>query len=100
MDINEINSEIYRLENADTTYSNCEKLSTLYTVRGGLDKQVRCEEPRYSFASAPASEFVQTVMEYPYEEVITVLDEHMEAIKVMFPREYRSVLRKIQALKK
>lgn len=36
MDISEINNTIEELENGETTFSNCEKLSSLYIVREHL----------------------------------------------------------------
>lgn len=98
MDMNEIQSEIQRLEDADTNYTNCGKLATLYTVRNGL----RPEEPHidnysYSYANAPIqSEFINICMAAGFETVLGVLDEHMECIKALYPKEYNSIIRKLK----
>ena len=38
LDIEEINKEIEKLENRETSYSVCEKLAVLYTVRDHMMK--------------------------------------------------------------
>ena len=96
MDINEITNEITKLENGNTTYSAVEKLALLYTVRNNLNQKERRAVSEYSFAG---SEFVSAVKGAPFEEVLAVLDEHFEAIKVIYPKEYSLVLKRIKALK-
>lgn len=103
IDLNEIEDEISRLEHGSTTYSACEKLSVLYTVRNQLAKgadpvQVEESYPMYSFASAPKSEFLQTVADAPLDGVMDILDQHMEAVKAIYPKEYAMVLQMIKEL--
>lgn len=94
LDYNEINREIDKLENGNTTYSNIEKLAMLYTVR---DKQ----DNSYSYAPAPfvsSSEFITVASKKPIEGVLNVLDEHMDAIKALYPKEYDVIIKKIEGL--
>lgn len=66
IDLNEIEDEIRRLEHSDTNYSNCEKLSILYTVRDGLTTVNNMDSPTTSYSYAPApSEFMETFNKAP-----------------------------------
>lgn len=98
MDMNEITTEINRLECADTTYSNCDKLATLYTVRNGLAPHEEYTQKvirSYSYATSPNSDFVRAFQSVPIEYALNVLDEHMEAIRALYPREYRALMKKL-----
>lgn len=101
LDMHEIDAEITRLENSETTYHNCEKLSVLYAVRDGYaqeDKPVTAHRSAYSYASAPSSEFVSAVKSKSLDDVLVVLDDHMAAIQALYPKEYAAVIRKIKDL--
>lgn len=96
IDLDEINAEIARLEAGKTTYSAVEKLGLLYIVRDNLGGNRM--EKGYSYASAPKSEFVQLAENAPKDGLLMVLDEHFEAIRALYPKEYDAVLRKIRDL--
>lgn len=89
MNMNEIEKEIARLEEAETNWDNCEKLHILYAIR---QKQA-VPEKRYSYAR---SEFTQIASEVPFEHLMDVLDEHMEAIQLVYPKEYKLIIRKLK----
>lgn len=97
MNIREIKSEISRLEKEDTTYSNCSKLAVLYNVieRLDQDKPEPVRTPQYSYAE---SEFLSVVAQAPIDEVMQIMNEHMEAIQLLYPKEYASIIRKIKEL--
>lgn len=99
IDLQEIEDEIARLEHGKTTYSACEKLSILYAVQ---DRMKRGEEPapvaQYSFAASPSSEFIEVASAAPIDGLLRVLDEHMESIQILYPKEYSEVLRRIKTL--
>lgn len=99
MDIVEINEEITKLEKADTNYTNCGKLATLYTVKNGLDIHSKSTQNvgsyGYSYASEPESEFIQAFKAAPEQEALQVLDKHMQCIKALYPREYKTILNKL-----
>lgn len=66
LDMDEVQKEIARLENGETTYSAVEKLALLYVVRDHSE-----EEPRtggYAYASEPQSEFVTAFQSVPMEK--------------------------------
>lgn len=93
MDIREIKDEIRKLEGGETTYSTCSRLAVLYACEKGLepDHEPHLEPSGYSYANR--SEFVSAAMSADSEKMWSVLDEHMEIIKTMFPKEYTHVLR-------
>ena len=92
INMDEINAEIAALEAGKTTYATCERLSILYNVRNNLMSN---QQPN-SYSSEPDSEFKEIARNADFEHLLRVLDEHMKAIEAMYPREYRSVLRKIK----
>lgn len=99
MDLQEIKREIARLEGGETTYSTCGKLATLYTVRDGMSKP---EPSSYSYAEppkAPDTEFLQVVSGLPPEEVYSVLDEHFEIIKAIYPKEYLAIIKRLDKIR-
>ena len=83
--------------------STCIKLAAYYTI---LDNLYPKEE---HFADVPRndavipliqseSEFIRICSGKDIKSVLGVLDEHMEAIKLLYPKEYNSIIEKIQAL--
>lgn len=90
MNIAEIEQEIEKLQQGDTTYSNCTKLAVLYSV---LE-----HEKRHIASSYAGSEFLLAVANAPIDGVLNILDEHMECIKALYPKEYTCIIRKIREL--
>ena len=98
MNISEIEEEILKLEKADTNWQNVQRLAWLYTVRDHLssDKmpivanKVMQVMPNYS------GEFGQAVSGTNIDSVMSVLSEHMEVIKILFPKEYQEVINNIK----
>jgi hypothetical protein len=106
LDMDEIKSEIARLENGNVTFSTVEKLAMLYIVQERNSPTPEPEPvemqqmPRYAYAAAPTapkSDFLEAVGKVPIEKALDVLDEHMEAIKLLYPKEYKAVINKILA---
>ena len=52
----------------------------------------------YSTAAEPQSDFVVAASSVPFGGLMQVLDEHMKAIKLVYPKEYELVMRKISDL--
>lgn len=93
MDIQEINVEIEKLEQSETNYQNCSKLAVLYSIRDHYRDNTKMA--RYSYGS---SEFLLTVSEAPMDGVLNILDEHMDAIQLLHPKEYTALINKIKRL--
>lgn len=101
MDIREINEEIRRLENGNTTYSAVEKLALLYVVRDHLDGQEEKRTmPEYSYKEPPRTEFMEAVNGAPIDKVFDILDEHFDAIRMLYPKEHAVVIRRIKETKR
>lgn len=96
IDLETIEREINELEaRGDTTYSLCERLSWLYTVRDHI-------APKLPVNTQPlnGSEFLELSSGVNYSDLMQILDEHMQAVRLVQSREYDAVINKIRALKK
>lgn len=90
--IDELNKTILDLEtNRDTTYATCERLAWLYIVRDHL-AQKKSREP---LSIAGESEFMKAVNGKPGDAVWKIMEELMDAVKMLHPRMYESVLKKL-----
>lgn len=109
MDIDEINEHIRKLKCEETSWQSVNKLAALCTVRDELaeahapETQTKALPPAtyaaaYSTATDPQSDFVAAASSVPFGGLMQVLDEHMKAIKLVYPKEYELVMRKITAL--
>ena len=83
--------------------STCIKLAAYLTIQEHLYGEQ--ELPRYSYASEPLkeeidyfsdSEFGKIVNGRHTDEIMPVIDELMETVKILNPRLYAGVLRKLQ----
>lgn len=92
IDVSIINDEIEALEAGETDYDTCERLACLYTVRNEM-KQREAEK-----RALQSSDFLAASVGAPIADLMKVLDEHMEAIRALYPKEYESVVSKIKSL--
>ena len=90
-----VEREIRELEaRGETTYAQCERLAWLYVVRDHLLPEA--EDRRTQRLGG--SEFLEACSNVSYPALMQVLDEHMSAIRAVFPKEYESVMARIRAL--
>lgn len=89
IDTNILDNEIERLEAEEMNYQTCARLADLYSVRDHF-------RPVYSRYSYSQSEFLQTCAGAPIDAVLAVIDEHMQCINALYPKEYAAVIRKIK----
>lgn len=94
IDIDVIDSEIAALEDEETTYETCEQLAWLYVVRD----HVEARESSETVPDVPGTEFLEAVSGRDVRGVMRLLAEHMEAIRVVAPREYEKVIERIRAI--
>lgn len=98
IDLETIEREINELENRrDTTYSVCERLSWLYIVADHLKGSKEVETPRL-IDSAGGSEFLWAVDGKPIDAVLRVIDEHMQALKIVQRREYQAIIDRLNSI--
>lgn len=100
MNIEEIKTEIDRLENGDTNWQNIERLSWLYAVydhlAGDSAQVVHIEQD--AMMPNHAGEFGQAVSGKNISKIMDVISEHMSVIKVLHPKEYQAVLDRISEI--
>lgn len=92
-----IEREIIDLEKRDTTYANCERLAWLYIVRYAMQQRIVHEKARAG--QMAGSPFLEACSGADITEILRVMDEHMEALRVVYPKEYEAVIRKISVTK-
>lgn len=97
VDLETIEREIRELEaRGDTTYSLCERLAWLYVCRDHLRPE---REESRTTQDLRGSEFLEAASDVSYPVLMRILDEHMSALRVVQPREYESVMDKINRLR-
>lgn len=108
LDALEIRKEIARLEYEEASYDNYAKLATLYTIRAEMSKPETEERaarvtPARSYPAETVgeygdSDFLRAIAAKPPGAVWLIMDELAESLRVMQPRTYAAVMRKISAL--
>ena len=86
--LDEINSEITKLESQQTTYAVIERLSWLYTVRDHMTID-SAEIPRGE------SEYRKVCCSKSIECVMSTMDELMDTLLIIQPRLYHAVIEKL-----
>lgn len=99
IDLDEIEREIDKLEHREASYRLCERLSWLYSVRDHLYEKIYPKEGEERQKTAlGGSEFLDAANGKPYAEVLKVVDEHLETIKMLYPKTYSALVDKIREL--
>ena len=113
MNIKEIESTIYELENGETTYQKCQKLANLYVVKDHLTikpvmhgqsgayeqnapQEISSQVVRHGRSGDHDSPFLKKVREIPPDEAWGLMDEVMETLKIIHPRLYNGVFRRLE----
>ena len=78
------------------------KLASYYTILDHIKKDLtQAETAGYSYEAPPytsESDFGKVVGKLGYEETMRIFDELMETLRIMQPRLYEAVMRKLTAL--
>ena len=98
LSLEEVERTILELEKRDTTYATCERLAWLYIVHDHLTQRIVQEKARA--AEMDGSPFLAACSGAEIAEILRVMNEHMEAVRVIYPKEYEAVVKRIAALKK
>ena len=83
-----------RNPNANT----CMKLASYLTILDHMTEPTYTEKPSYSFAAPPFTsdtEFGRKVQDKDVNEVLSVMDELMETLRILNPRLYDGVLSRL-----
>ena len=89
INLDEINSEISKLESMPTSYSTVERLSWLYVVRDHLAPVSGPEIPKGE------SEYYCACSGKTINQIMEVMNELMETLNVIQPRLYNAVIDKL-----
>ena len=99
IDLETIEREISELEARQPSYKACERLSWLYIVHDHLKAKLYPPEGNTELmASVGGSDFLDAVDGKPYEDVLRVIDEHLETIRLMYPKTFSAIIDKIRQL--
>lgn len=97
IDLDMIEAEIDRLELRPTSFYTCRRLSTLYNVRDHILADRYPKEVNASLKSSlSGSEFLDAANGKPYEDVLKVVNEHLDTIKMLYPKTYDGVIQRIR----
>lgn len=103
MDMQEIEQAMHTLANGDTTYDAVMRLAALKVVRDHLNGENVQVEPQAIKAMPQEpiyeSEFQEVMAQIPYDKAMQVINEHLEALRIVCPKEYDSLMRKLWRLK-
>lgn len=91
VNIDDIDKTILELESKDTTYAVCERLAWLYIVRDHISGNKLTKTATYS----NASEFLEIATTCDIDRFLAVMDEHMNCVKTMYPKEYHAVIERL-----
>ena len=109
IDLREIDETIEELKRHGNSIQAAERLAMLYIARDYMIKEESAPMQEYAQAAAPTStparastkrtsEFLEACDGAPIEEMLEVLDEHMEAIRLLYPKEYDAIVKRIGEL--
>lgn len=114
LDAREIRKEIARLEYEESSYPNYAKLADLYIIRAEMLKEQQTAAPAQIYSTAPVSElahssapvvssdssdFIKNSAGKPVEQVLDILDELMDSLKVTQPRVYDAAMKRLERLR-
>lgn len=97
MTLNEINNEIKQLEPAEINVRNVQVLSSLYTIRENFSKSF--VPTVYKMPELKGTELNEAVSGVQVTDLLDILNEHMQVVATLHPKEYKSVIDRIREAK-
>lgn len=99
IDLEIVDAEIDRLEMMPTSFYACRRLSTLYNVRDHLAAKIHPPDGKADLKSPlSGSDFLDAANGKPYEAVMGIVDEHMETVRLLYPKTYETLVQRIRDL--
>lgn len=117
IDLREIRETIEDIKRTGTTVGQAEKLALLYIVEDRLSREEsgrtagetaqnyalaaedeQQEETDSRIRTRGTSEFLAECDGARIEDVLEIMDEHMEAIKVLYPKEHKAIIERLERL--
>jgi len=104
-DLNEAIAECQGVRNPDA--KTCMMLSAFYTIKDKLYPDATVEIPQYSYDAPPTqieetinyesdTDFGVAIYGKNVNEIFAIMDEAMDAVQVLNPQLYKSIMRKIE----
>ena len=91
------NNDIFYMK--DTSFEVCRRLADLYICRDELRGRKHQSSPTSSnIGEVSGSEFLEAVSGKDAASVLSVMDEYMDTIKVLYPKVYDTIMNKINSL--
>ena len=111
IDLREIDETIDELKRHGNSIQAAERLAMLYIAREYMSKENAAQTMQeYAQAAVPktqarvstkrTSEFLTACDGAPIEGILDVLDEHMEVIRLLYPKEYDAIVKRIEEMEK
>lgn len=101
IDLDMIDRKIEELETRrETSYRTCGHLALLYVCRDHL-RPTTANVSTVAVSTVPhmdGSDFLRAASGKRTEDVMRVVNEHLESVRLMFPTTYDNVLRSVSAL--
>lgn len=97
LSVEDVERTILELEKRDTTYATCERLAWLYIVHDHLMQRIVHGKARAS--EMEGSPFLSACSCAEIEEILRVMNEHMDAVRMIYPKEYEAVVKRIESTK-
>lgn len=99
IDLETIEREIDELEHREASYRLCQRLSWLYSVRDHLYAKIYPPEGKTALKSSlSGSDFLDAANGKPYEDVMRLVDEHLETLRLVYPKTFSALVEKIREL--
>lgn len=108
LDIKEIDYWISKLEREESSFQSYSKLADLYAIRDKMAGAASPEPQIAAYSEAPPatepldlygdSEFLHTIAGKDQAAAWAVMDEHMDTLRVVNPRVYDGIMRKLEKI--
>lgn len=92
--LEEVSNTIKEIESEPLTLASVGNLAALYIVRDKAKESRGALQP----VKLSGSEFLEACSDVDMTSLFSILDEHMDAIKAIHPREYMALIQKIRLL--